>query len=234
MNNFLEALKQLPFWLAAVIFLAENLLIMFSVIICGNLLQKKSCRLMFSYTKKEWRIALLTCFLNTVVTYAGFWLWERGLIQISYHFSSRIFIDTLFLFLSMDLLMYLFHIIIHKTFLYKKLHGLHHEAVNPEPIDLFVLHPLETLGFGALWLMLLLLFKLNIYGIIIYLIINVLFGMIGHLGMEPVPLKIRELPVIKYLGTSSFHHWHHKDEQSNFGFYTSLWDRIFGTFRKTE
>lgn len=185
---------------------------------------------MFAYTRRQWSIAWLTTILNTAVTYAGYWLWIQNDIRLSTAFSGRILLDALFLFFAMDLLMYIFHYIIHKTPLYKLLHTLHHEATDPEPIDLFILHPLETLSFGALWLLLLLLFPFNIYGIIIYLVINVIFGMMGHLGMEPLPEKLRQWPLLKYLGTSTFHHTHHRNEQCNFGFYTSIWDRVFHTF----
>jgi Delta7-sterol 5-desaturase len=184
----------------------------------------------FAYTRRQWRIAAVTTILNTAVTYAGYWLWTHGFIRVTTVFSINILRDAAFLFFAMDLLMYIFHYVIHKTPLYKLLHTLHHEATDPEPIDLFILHPLETLSFGALWLLLLLLFPLNIYGMIIYLVINVIFGMMGHLGMEPLPAKARQWPVLKYLGTSTFHHTHHRNKQCNFGFYTSIWDRVFQTF----
>ncbi|HEY9258041.1 sterol desaturase family protein [Chitinophaga sp.] len=184
----------------------------------------------FAYNSRQWHIAAVTTVLNTVITYTGYWLWTQQAIRITTAFSISILLHAAFLFFAMDLLMYIFHYVIHKTPLYKLLHTLHHEATDPEPIDLFILHPLETLSFGALWLLLLLLFPLNIYGIIIYLIINVIFGMMGHLGMEPLPAKVHQWPVLKYLGTSTFHHTHHRHEQCNFGFYTSIWDRVFRTF----
>ena len=113
------------------------------------------------------------------------------------------------------------------------MHGLHHQAVDPKPIDLFVLHPVETLCFGGLWLILLMVYPFNVYAIILYLTVNVIFGMLGHLGIEPLPQKIRNNGLLKYLGTSTFHHQHHQDVQHNFGFYTTLWDRLFGTLQKS-
>lgn len=172
----------------------------------------------------------LTNILNTIVTYAGFRLWKDGIITIGTGFSWVIVTDFLMLFFAMDLLMFIFHFIIHKTFLFKTVHQLHHQAVDPTPIDLFVLHPVEAIGFGGLWLLLLMLCPFNIYAIMIYLTVNVIFGLAGHLGMEPLPERVRSLPLLKYLGTSTFHHHHHQDIRHNFGFYTSIWDRIFGTY----
>jgi sterol desaturase/sphingolipid hydroxylase (fatty acid hydroxylase superfamily) len=233
MDTLLDTLRNAPSWLLWIIFLAENTAILLGVLVWGRRLQGASephPLHPFAYTRRQWRIAAITTILNTAITYAGYWLWTQNFIRLSTAFSINILLDAAFLFFAMDLLMYVFHYVIHKTPLYKLLHTLHHEATDPEPIDLFILHPLETLSFGALWLLLLLLFPLNIYGIIIYLIINVIFGMTGHLGMEPLPAKVRQWPVLKYLGTSTFHHTHHRDEACNFGFYTSIWDRVFRTF----
>ncbi|WP_342328230.1 sterol desaturase family protein [Pedobacter sp. FW305-3-2-15-E-R2A2] len=233
-NDGLTYLLELPAIYLWPVFLLENVLITVLVLWSGRVIQQRFSPLAipaYTYSRKEWLICGLTNLLNTVVTYIGYWLWKNAFIGISTEVSVFILIDFLILFLAMDLLMYVFHYIIHKTWLYKAIHGLHHEAVNPKPIDLFVLHPLETISFGALWLLLLLLWTFNLYAIIIYLMINVLFGMIGHLGMEPLNATLRNKPLLKYLGTSSFHHQHHQDIDHNFGFYTSIWDRLFGTYK---
>ena len=233
-NDGLTYLLELPALYLWLVFLLENLLITLLVLWSGKLIQQifsPQPLAPYTYSRKEWLICGLTNVLNTVVTYMGYWLWKNSFIGISTDVSAFILIDFLILFLAMDLLMYVFHYIIHKTWLYKAVHGLHHEAIHPKPIDLFVLHPLETIGFGALWLVLLLLSTFNLYAIVGYLMVNVLFGMTGHLGMEPLSAALRNKPVLKYLGTSSFHHRHHEEISYNFGFYTSIWDRLFGTYK---
>lgn len=227
MSSLCEALSGLSVPVLWLLFLVENAAIAFLVLYTGRWLQGRPN----VYTAREWYICALTNVLNTVVTYAGFWMWKHGWITIAMDFSWKVLTDFLLLFFAMDLLMFVFHLLIHKTFLFKLVHQLHHEAIHPKPIDLFILHPVETMAFGGLWLALLLLFPFNIYAIMIYLVINVVFGLTGHLGMEPLPAAVRSLPVVKYLGTSTFHHNHHEDVQYNFGFYTSIWDRLFGTHK---
>lgn len=234
LNNVMHYLSRLPALSAGLIFLIENGLITLLVLVFGKIIQQKFATAPFvpyTYTRREWQICILTNFLNMLITYTGFWLWKHGIIRMTTNISLTIFKDFLLLFFAMDLLMFIFHYLIHKSLLYKFVHQLHHQAINPKPIDLFILHPIETISFGALWLILLLIYPFNIYAVIIYLIINVLFGMTGHLGIEPLPAKTRNLPLIKYLGTSSFHHNHHLKEDYNYGFYTSIWDRLFGTFK---
>jgi lathosterol oxidase len=63
-----------------------------------------------------------------------------------------------------------------------------------------------------------------------YLAVNVLFGVLGHSGVEPYPVAWNRNFVLKYLGFPGFHFQHHQDHSHNFGFYTSLWDHLFGTF----
>jgi sterol desaturase/sphingolipid hydroxylase (fatty acid hydroxylase superfamily) len=231
----LDQLLQLPEYAIWMLFLAENILITVSVLMIGHvLLQRFSSEPVkaYRYTLREWLICAVTNILNTLVTYAGFWLWKGGHLIMDMSASLFLIYDFVILFLAMDLLMYIFHYAIHKTFLYKAMHGLHHKAVDPKPIDLFILHPVETLCFGGLWLILLLLYPFNVYAIILYLTVNVIFGMAGHLGIEPLSEKMRGNAFLKYFGTSTFHHQHHQNVQHNFGFYTTLWDRLFGTLQK--
>ncbi len=225
----LASVTNLEAWL---LFLAENSLLTCILLYTGHLLLRRQHQPEGQpYSRWQWLICGLTNLLNTVVTYTGFWLWKKGIIMISPVFSWRLVPDFLLLFFAMDLLMFLLHFVIHKTFLYKMIHRLHHEATDPRPIDLFILHPVETLCFGALWLALLAVYACNIYAIIFYLIVNIVFGLAGHLGIEPIPAHIRRQLPVQLLGTSSFHHRHHQDTDHNFGFYTSVWDRLFGTFR---
>ena len=88
---------------------------------------------------------------------------------------------------------------------------------------------LETLGFGGLWLIVLAVYPATWLGMSIYLALNVAYGVIGHLGVEPVPAAALRIPLLKGLTTSTFHAQHHLDRQRNFGFYTLIWDRLFGT-----
>ena len=97
------------------------------------------------------------------------------------------------------------------------------------PLTLFVLHPLETLSFGALWLAVLAVYTASWLGIAVYLTLNLAFGLIGHLGVEPAPRFFARTPGLRHVATGRFHADHHADAGHNFGFYTLIWDRLFGT-----
>jgi lathosterol oxidase len=213
MNKLLSTLADLPAFMAWIIFLVENVILTCIVLYAGHVLQRRErdSATRYVYTRHEWLTCAVTNILNTVVTYAGFWLWKQQIIIMDVDISWRILPNLLLLFFAMDLLMYLFHLLIHKSILYKAVHQLHHKAIDPKPIDLFILHPVETISFGAMWLVLLVLYPFNMYATLIYLTMNLIFGLVGHLGMEPLPARVRNVSAIQLLGTSTFHHNHHKD-----------------------
>ncbi len=232
----LNYFRELSWQAAAPLFLLENVVVLLLALGLGHALRARYGRhralgpVQHPISRAEIRLAAVTVLLNSGVTYAGFWLWRQGLIVIPEGFSVRALLDFAVLLLGMDLLMYGFHYVIHHTPLHRWVHALHHHYAEPQPIDLFVLHPLETLGFGGLWLLLLAVYPASVWGITAYLVMNVAFGVLGHCGVEPFPAAWARHPLLKYLGSSGFHYEHHQNDQRNFGFYTSLWDRLFGTF----
>ena len=234
--NLLEYFKTLGWWEAIPVFLAENLLVVLLALGFGYLLQVLFGRsralgpVHHPISRQEMQLATYTLLINTAVTYAGFGLWRTGFITIREDFSWHILLDFVVLFLGMDLLMYVFHYVIHQTVLYRWIHALHHQYPEPQPIDLFVLHPLETFGFGGLWLLLMAVYPANFLAIFAYLTVNVLFDIVGHSAVEPFPTAWERAPLLRYIGSSGFHFQHHQSDQHNFGFYTSIWDRMFGTF----
>lgn len=181
-------------------------------------------------TRAEVLYATGCVILNTGVMIAGAVLWRGGLLHVRYDLGFMgVLVDVLVLFIAMDLAMYVLHRIAHHPRLYPLIHQTHHRYENPRPLTLFVLNPFETLGFGALWLTVLMVYSASVMSIVIYLTFNLVFGMVGHLGVEPLPARWLQLPVIRFISTSTFHAEHHGDKQHNFGFYTVIWDRLFGT-----
>ncbi|WP_126650351.1 sterol desaturase family protein [Chryseobacterium aureum] len=179
-------------------------------------------------TKSDFRLSLMTVLCNSFVMLAGAFLWKSGWIVLGQTQSlAGITAEVAALLLLMDLLMYFFHYAAHLPFLYKTLHGKHHEHVSTNFLSLFVLHPFETIGFGMMMLALLIVYDFSVVSISIYLLLNLIWGTIGHLNREFFPSSFDRF----FVGTTRFHNQHHVDESKNFGFYTSIWDRVFGTYK---
>lgn len=179
-------------------------------------------------TRSDFYLSLFTIICNSFVMLLGVFLWKNGWIVLGETQSVvRIIAEVAALLLLMDLLMYFFHYGAHLPFIYKILHRKHHEHVSTNFLSLFVLHPFETIGFGLMMLALLIGYDFSVISISIYLVLNLIWGTIGHLNREFFPASFDRLLV----GTTRFHNQHHLDESKNFGFYTSIWDRVFGTYK---
>ncbi|HYP28135.1 MAG TPA: sterol desaturase family protein [Blastocatellia bacterium] len=218
------------------VFFVENLFIFALVIVLGSRLAARynSRRVALrpdSLPRAEVAVALCNVLLNTAITVAGLILWRRGVIEFRSDAGALALTDVLILLLVMDLLMYLLHRVAHTRVLYSILHQFHHRYDRPRPLTLFALNPVENLAFGTLWLVVISVYDASWLGMSIYLALNVVFGAVGHLGVEPLPEGWAGKPVVKYIAGGSFHAQHHQDIGHNYGFYTLIWDRIFGTVR---
>ncbi len=175
---------------------------------------------------------LLACscvVLNSLVAIAGWYLWKRGTIILRDEISWRIIRDLFVLIFVMDFFMYVLHRIAHLKWIYPIAHRTHHRYDRPRPINLFVLNPFEVMGFGLLWLIVLSLYPFTWIGMMLFLAFNLISGTLGHLGVEPFPKSWKTIPFLKSLGSSTFHADHHQNEHVNYGFYTTIWDKMFKT-----
>jgi lathosterol oxidase len=214
----------------------ENLFILAMVVLIGHWFigRFSSRRVSLSpeaLTRTEIIVAVVNVLLNTATTLAGVWLWRNGFINFRKDVGLFAVLDILVLLFVMDLLMYLLHRIAHIPFLFRLLHQFHHKYERVRPLTLFTLNPLENLAFGSLWLTVICVYDASWLGMSVYLALNVFFGAVGHLGVEPFPLKWAKIPLLKNFAGGSFHAQHHQDKNHNFGFYTLIWDRLFGTLR---
>lgn len=217
-------------------FLLENLAILALVVLLGGWVASRFDARRVSpapdpLSPAEVVVALVNVLLNTAITLAGLWLWRAGVIQFRSGVGLHALADVLVLLLGMDLLMYLLHRVAHTRPLYHILHRFHHRYERTRPLTLFALNPLENLAFGALWLTFISVYEASWMGMSAYLFLNVLFGAVGHLGVEPLPKSWSRKPMLKYIAGASFHAQHHQGMGHNFGFYTLIWDRLLGTLR---
>jgi len=232
MQAFFEFLSNCSLSSLFLLFLIENALIAVMAVFIGFALDDLLLEMKYLITRKEIYWTFSTIFFNTLITLVGYKLFQYGFIIFHLNFSSiEILIDFAVLILAMDFLMYIFHWAIHKLSIIYRYHDLHHHYNTPTAISLFVLHPVEVIGFGSLWLCLLAIGNFSIYATILYLMFNVAMGIIGHLRKEFIPERIKNHFIFQWLANTGFHVDHHQHEDYNFGFYTKVWDRIFGTLK---
>ena len=230
--NYLQASGPLQ---VTVFFLLVNF-IMFagSVASCWLTAKLFARRRMFAgfepFSRLEFAAALCAVTLNSAWGVVGWKLWTSGWIELQEKSFLLTMVDLLAMLVYMDFAMYVSHRMAHIPILFKILHAFHHRHEKTNPISLFVLHPLEVTGFGSMIVVFLLIYQpMSPSAILIYLGLNLVFGTLGHCGVEPFPRFVARVPVLNLIGTSTFHGEHHADSRYNFGFYTLFWDWLFGT-----
>ena len=236
-NKILELFWTMSYQEAFFWLLIQNILQFAFCMVGGHLLimffqSKRIYQAPQDLSKFEVGLSILCVVMNTLVALAGWQLWKMGIITINREISLYCLIDVIALLAMMDFFMYLTHRIVHIKGIYELVHKTHHQYELTRPLSLFVLSPLEVIGFGLLWLVILTLYPSSWLGIVIYLLINAAFGALGHIGVEPYPKFYLNIPILNRFTTSTFHAQHHKEIDSNFGFYTDIWDRAYGTINK--
>ncbi len=237
MESLISSLQTMPLWIAIPALLLENAVILLLAIGWGEWVAWRYRDRRVSapappLQRQEVLTAISSVVTCTIITVIGLFLWRWQIIRFRTDVGLGAWLDVVVLLLVMDLAMYFLHRLAHQPMFYSWLHRLHHDFDRPRPLTLFILNPLENLAFGSLWLIVISLYNASWMGMSIYLMLNVLFGTMGHLGVEPFPKWWGRIPVLRYIGGSSFHARHHQDLTCNYGFYTLAWDKLFGTLRK--
>jgi Delta7-sterol 5-desaturase len=238
MQHVFMALAALPWPALAIWVLLGNSVVFGTTLGVGELLvhafgRKPTTPAPPPLTRKEVLLAAACVVVNSGVTFLGIVLWQRGIIHVGMAVTGWTILDVIALFLLMDVSMYALHRLAHTPLLFSWVHATHHQFENPRPLTLFVMNPLETALFGLLWIVVITVYSASWLGIVLYLIGNLAFGLIGHLGVEPFGRRWLNLPGVRQVSTSTFHTEHHQTAGYNFGFYTLVWDRLFGTLSPT-
>ncbi len=233
----LEILSQLSLPRLLVLSLLINVLLFSSSIILYTIVSKFSTQALIqtkkqAITKSDIILSFVVLVCNAAVFILGEFLWEIGIIKVIASGSLlTILSQVIVLVVAMDFLMYIFHRVAHLPLLYKQVHRKHHEHASVNALSLFVLHPVEAIGFGLLFIIVLMLYSFNMWAIAVYLIINLIWGTIGHLNQGILNDSGMKLWISKVFCLSLFHNRHHQYPNCNYGFYTLFWDKLFKTYR---
>jgi len=208
----------------------ENLLIALAAVIMGVFVLKSLEKPFVLPDKRERKFFALTILLNTALTYFGFLLWDAGFIKLHLKFDFNVLADFFFLAIVMDFASWILHYILHSKFLFRHIHHLSHACKNLNPANLFVIHPIETLMFGFVWIFVLSLLPFNIYAIILYMVFNIIMGIIANLGIN---YRAPQGSFTRFFISPAFRLEHHSTCDSNFGYHTKIWDTVFKTLSST-
>lgn len=121
-----------------------------------------------------------------------------------------------------DCIIYFIHRGLHHRLIYKFIHKPHHSFIHTSPFAAFAFHPLDGYSQGLPYQMFVFMFPFHST---IHLISLALVSMWTINIHDRVPLGI---PGVNGAGHHAIHHTTFK---SNYGQYTTLWDKLGGTFK---
>lgn len=146
------------------------------------------------------------------------------------------FLNILLTVVLMDLIIYAQHVISHKIPFLWKLHRVHHSDPFLDTSSALRFHPLEILFSFGVKMAALAIFGLSASGIVLFEILLNFSAMFNHSNFQ-LPSKVENL-LHPFIVTPDFHRVHHSPKKpltnSNYGFFLSLWDTIFGTRNKNH
>jgi len=123
--------------------------------------------------------------------------------------------NTIIYSLTVDLCFYIFHILQHKIkFVYKHVHKHHHLEIIPQPIDAYIISPIESIILGLTFVIPSLFFSISESSALLVIIWHTLMGILLHGGSKHL----------------NYHMTHHKLFNCNYAGLYPLWDSLFGTF----
>lgn len=128
-----------------------------------------------------------------------------------------------------DAYFYWSHRVMHHPKIFKYVHLIHHKSTNPSPWTAYAFHPTEAVAEALIVPIIAFTIPVHRSAIIIYMVFQIMYNVYGHLGFEIFPKNFNKHWFGKWMNTSVAHNQHHKYFVNNYGLWTTIWDRLFGT-----
>lgn len=135
------------------------------------------------------------------------------------------------MFFMHDLYFYVCHRIMHNKAIFKYVHLVHHHSTNPSPWAAYAFHPLESFVEVGITIIFYFTLPIHITHLLFFFLFSIIYNIYGHLGYELYPKGFHKTWMGKWINTSTNHNQHHQYFKGNYGLYTLIWDRLFGTIR---
>lgn len=157
---------------------------------------------------------------------------EQGWGLLNYY-HLPLWLGVLISVITLDLIIYLQHVMVHAVPLFWRLHRVHHADPDYDVTTGARFHPLEIILSMLIKFAVIIVLGPPILAIVIFEVLLNATAMFNHanVGLPPRLDKVLRWFIV----TPDMHRVHHSTEDdeanSNFGFNLPWWDRLFGTYR---
>ena len=150
------------------------------------------------------------------------------------HIDIPFWLIVVFSVILLDLFIYLQHVMFHVVPIFWRLHRMHHTDLNIDVTTGMRFHPIEIILSMVVKLLVVISLGIPPVAVIFFEVLLNVMAMFNH-GNIYIPDKTDR--TLRWLiVTPDMHRIHHsvdpKETNSNYGFNLSVWDRLFGTYRK--
>lgn len=128
-----------------------------------------------------------------------------------------------------DAFFYWVHRGMHTRWLFRRVHRLHHRSRTPTPWAAYAFAPAEALIEAAILPLAALLLPMHELTVLLFVTHMILRNVAGHAGVELFPSWWLDVPLLRWITTTTHHDLHHSHGGCNYGLYFTWWDRFMGT-----
>ena len=178
--------------------------------------------------------ALNIAITTIVLKYVSMFLVDMGWLTTDSEPTTWyvVLFEFLLFFFVFDLYFYIVHRAMHIEPLYRWIHLTHHRSTAPNPLSSSSMNPVEGAMEGLIIPLFLAAFTVHETSMLFIIPFATLMGLFVHSGHEVAPRWWYRSWATKWLLTPMFHDQHHQYFTCNYGAFTTIWDRVFGTVRK--
>ena len=186
--------------------------------------------------KNELLFSLSTISIFSLVGIIVYFLYRAGLttidLDINEHGWVYFFCSLVIMIVLHDIYFYFTHRLLHTPWLLRNVHIVHHRSVNPTPLAAYCFHPVEAVLEALIVFPFVMLLPVNLFAFLVFTFLVLLMNVMGHLGFEFMPRRIRSSKVGKFFTSSTHHNLHHQKINKNYGYYFTWCDQLFNTIHK--
>ena len=128
-----------------------------------------------------------------------------------------------------DMWFYWTHRLMHRPWLFRIAHAVHHQSRPPTAWAAMSFHPVEAISGAIVIPALVFLIPIHVAALGLVLAIMTVMGVSNHMGWEMFPRALVHGPAGRWLITATHHQQHHAAYRGNYGLYFRFWDKACGT-----
>lgn len=174
---------------------------------------------------QEIKNSLVSIFVFSIQAILFQQLFAMGIFHVEFDNPLRCLWEIPLLFLWNEIHFYIMHWLLHRRWMIRHVHKVHHWSVEPTAYSIYSFHWLEAFMLGSVIFFPLLVHDFQIYSLLSLPLMSLIVNLLGHCNHE-----LSEETDPRSFSKYTFRHsMHHKYGKGNFGFMLPWIDQLFGT-----